>query len=214
MDFSYLRTENGTPRLVTPRAALDEINAGMMDKAVKRTIREMSAARGAAHIKYRDGRTVHLRPLAPEELARHLADLTHLRTENGIPALVSTTEAQAEFREAMLDRVTVRAHVRKIEGNEGGYDITYTDDRHVTLRPATPEETGQPAAPAMEYRTLKGAKIGDTLTLWTRGGKKGPDGSKITVTIAGASGGWYVTSVERPTPWFLGGTASKYWIVG
>lgn len=70
MDTTHTRTVNGgTPELITARAALDEINAGMMDKAVKRTIRQMSAVRGEADIEYRDGRKVVIRHATPEQIA-------------------------------------------------------------------------------------------------------------------------------------------------
>jgi hypothetical protein len=68
MDLTHIRTENGTPELITTRAALDEINAGMM-RPTKRLVREMSAARSSANIKYRDGRKVDIRPATPEEIA-------------------------------------------------------------------------------------------------------------------------------------------------
>jgi hypothetical protein len=67
--LTHIRTENGVPALITQRAALDEVNAGQLDKAVKRTIRQMSAARGRANIEYRDGRKVDIRPATPEEIA-------------------------------------------------------------------------------------------------------------------------------------------------
>lgn len=57
------------------------------------------------------------------------------RTEDGTTTCVSAQEALGEGRAAMLDRVTVRAHVAKISRDSGGYDITYKDGRHVVLSP-------------------------------------------------------------------------------
>lgn len=61
------------------------------------------------------------------------------RTEDGSTARVTEEEALVEGRAAMLDRVTVREFVRKISHDSGGYDITYTDGRHVVLRPVDVE---------------------------------------------------------------------------
>lgn len=67
MNLTHIRTENGTPALITARAALDEINAGMMGPT-KKLVRQMSAVRDSANIEYRDGRKVDIRPATPEEL--------------------------------------------------------------------------------------------------------------------------------------------------
>jgi hypothetical protein len=77
------------------------------------------------------------------------------RTEDGVTTRVPAKQAMDEGREAILDRVTVRAHVRKIDrkavrkapGDSERYfqyDITYTDDRRVVLVPL--RTTGTPAA--------------------------------------------------------------------
>ncbi|MFF4902608.1 hypothetical protein [Streptomyces sp. NPDC001068] len=68
------------------------------------------------------------------------------RTEDGITACVTEAKGLAEGRAAMLDRVTLREHVRMISEEAGAYDITYKDDRHVILIPvdAVPEPTGEP----------------------------------------------------------------------
>jgi hypothetical protein len=68
MDLTHIRSENGRTTLVTTRAALDEINAGMMGPT-KRLVRQMSAARSSANIEYRDGRKVDIRPATDEEIA-------------------------------------------------------------------------------------------------------------------------------------------------
>lgn len=57
------------------------------------------------------------------------------RTEDGVTTRVTAEEALSEGRAAMTDRVTIRAHVRKISHDSGRYDITYKDGRHVTLTP-------------------------------------------------------------------------------
>lgn len=74
------------------------------------------------------------------------------RTEDGITTCVAEEEALAEGRAAMLDRVTLREHVRKISQESGGYDITYKDGRHVVLIPVdgVPEPTGEPVGAAVE----------------------------------------------------------------
>lgn len=82
-NLTHTRTVNGgTPELITTRAALDEINAGVMDRAVKRTIRSMSAARSSANIEYRDGRKVVIRPATAEEIAAY-AEARQKTTANG-----------------------------------------------------------------------------------------------------------------------------------
>jgi len=78
---THVRTENGTTQLITTRQALDEINAGMM-APTKKLVREMSASRSTAHIEYRDGRKVTIRPATTEEIA----------------ALTTTTETTADGR--------------------------------------------------------------------------------------------------------------------
>lgn len=73
-DLTHIRTVNGgTPELITAKAAIDEINAGMLDKAVRRTIRQMSAARGQADIEYRSGTKVSIRRATPEQVVQAAA---------------------------------------------------------------------------------------------------------------------------------------------
>lgn len=103
MTLTHIRTVNGgAPELITTRAALDEINAGMMDKDVKRTIRQMSAVRGEADIEYRDGRKVRIRVATPEEIAEHTlpkleatADGRKIITVNGKRYIISDNVRQA-----------------------------------------------------------------------------------------------------------------------
>jgi hypothetical protein len=192
MDLTHIRTENGTTTLITTRAALDEINAGQMDPAVRRTIREMSyGPRSGAIINYRDGRDVRIRRATPEEIAEHT---TPAKFQPGQHIVVGNGTVQTVVK--MADRIGNEPQRVEVEGG-----LQWLAD---DCEPA-------PAAP--EYRTLKGAKVGDVITLWTRGGNKGPAGDLITVTIAGTSGGWRVTSPDSDRPWFLGGTGSKYWVV-
>ncbi|RZU28230.1 hypothetical protein EV284_6396 [Streptomyces sp. BK022] len=62
----HVRIVNDGPTEVIPtREALDEITAAMMQPQVKRTVKRMSASKSTAHIVYRDGRTVYLRPATP-----------------------------------------------------------------------------------------------------------------------------------------------------
>ncbi|MFE9437055.1 hypothetical protein [Streptomyces sp. NPDC006640] len=102
------------------------------------------------------------------------------RTENGITACVTQAKGLAEGRAAMLDRVTLREHVRMISEESGAYDITYKDDRRVVLIPvdATPQPTEEPVgaddedgeddSPACEghngedYDLLRDVGIGET----------------------------------------------------
>ena len=88
--------------------------------------------------------------VAAELAARAAAPLTpgqdrqmYERTENGNTTRVTAEEALKEGKAAMLDRVTIRAHVRKVSGDSGRYDITYKDGRRVVLRPVDgrPEPT-------------------------------------------------------------------------
>ncbi|MFJ4880123.1 hypothetical protein ACIP93_33615 [Streptomyces sp. NPDC088745] len=65
-DRQHVRIVNDGPTEIIPtRQALDEINAAMMQPEVKRTVKRMSASKSTAHIVYRDGRTVYLRPATP-----------------------------------------------------------------------------------------------------------------------------------------------------
>ncbi|MFF4756355.1 hypothetical protein ACWD5R_39575 [Streptomyces sp. NPDC002514] len=57
------------------------------------------------------------------------------RTEDGTTTRVTAEEALNEGHAAMTDRVTIRAHVRKISEKSGHYDITYKDGRRVVLAP-------------------------------------------------------------------------------
>ncbi|MFD5856124.1 hypothetical protein [Streptomyces chartreusis] len=65
----HVRIVNDGPTEIIPtRQALDEINAAMMQPEVKRTVKRMSASQSTAHIVYRDGRTVYLRPATPGDV--------------------------------------------------------------------------------------------------------------------------------------------------
>ncbi|MFJ2780246.1 hypothetical protein [Kitasatospora sp. NPDC087315] len=189
MDLTHTRIENGTTTLITTRAALDEINAGQMDKAVKRTIRSMAAARSSADIEYRDGRKVRIRPATVEEIAEHT---TPAKFQPGQRIVVGNGTVQTVVKVA--DRIGSEPQRVEVEGS-----LQWLAD---DCEPA----------PALEYRTLKGAKVGDVITLWQRGDKKGPVGEPITITITGTRSGWdarYPSGREG----FLGGTGSKYWVV-
>ncbi|MET8608925.1 hypothetical protein ABZV92_35875 [Streptomyces rubiginosohelvolus] len=61
-------TNDGPAEIIPTREALDEINAAMMQPEVKRTVKRMSASQSTAHIVYRDGRTVYLRPATPGDV--------------------------------------------------------------------------------------------------------------------------------------------------
>ncbi|MGW2109922.1 hypothetical protein [Streptomyces sp. NPDC001948] len=62
----HVRIVNDGPSVLIPtREALAEINAAMMQPLVKRTVKRMSVSKSTAHIVYRDGRTVYLRPATP-----------------------------------------------------------------------------------------------------------------------------------------------------
>lgn len=64
----HVRIVNDGPTEIIPtRDALNEINAAMMQPLVKRTVKRMSASKSTAHIVYRDGRTVYLRPATPDD---------------------------------------------------------------------------------------------------------------------------------------------------
>lgn len=146
-------------------------------------------------------------------------ELTHIRTENGTATLITTRAALDEINAGTMG--PTKKLVREMSAARSSADILYRDGRKVHIRPATPEQIAEHTAPATPgvapepvYRTLKGAKVGDVITLWTRGGNKGPAGDLITVTIDRIGGGWYVTTPDRERRWFLGGAGSKYWVVG
>ncbi|MFF8696314.1 hypothetical protein ACF08W_29285 [Streptomyces sp. NPDC015144] len=61
-------TNDGPAEVIPTREAQDEINAAQMQPEVKRTVKRMSASQSTAHIVYRDGRTVYLRPATPGDV--------------------------------------------------------------------------------------------------------------------------------------------------
>lgn len=205
MDLTHIRTENDITTLVTARAALNEINAGMMGDT-KRLVRQMSAARSSANIEYRDGRKVQIRPATAEEIAEHTrpqnTSAITLAEELGIPT-GAIIDAASDLAIEWKDRGH-RAVFRSLVTADA--DLSAEAARELRLRLAKAE-------PAREYRTLKGAKVGDTITLWQRGNSKGPIGEPTTVTIAEIRGGWYVNRADGNGQCFLGGTGSKYWVI-
>lgn len=92
-------------------------------------------------------------PTAAEDLnSKESAVPMYERTEDGITNCVTEEQGLTEGRAAMLDRVTLREHVRKISVNSGAYDITYKDGRHVVLIPVevAPEPVEEPVGAAVE----------------------------------------------------------------
>lgn len=67
-----------------------------------------------------------------------MTSTTHyVRTENGAPTLVTAEEGLAEGRAAYLDRIGAREFVMVFApAKKGCFDITYKDERRITLRPA------------------------------------------------------------------------------
>ncbi|MFF6794294.1 hypothetical protein ACFY9C_35090 [Streptomyces filamentosus] len=89
-----------------------------------------------------------------------MSDL-YWRIVDGVVTEVSAEEALAEGRAAMLDRVTTRDRVRKIEHDSDRYDITYTDGRHVVLTPADTEPDCE-GHTAEDADLLSGEDLGTT----------------------------------------------------
>lgn len=150
MELTHIRTENGHATLITTRAALDEINAGMLDKAVKRTIRQMSAARSSANIEYRDGRKVIIRPATPEEIAAALVvdtaeHVIELSEDGGDTwrqaaghAYQDRAEADAAAVRLAADKRNRRMIFRVVEVR---LTVTAAGKTAATRKPAAPETT-------------------------------------------------------------------------
>lgn len=144
MDTTHTRTVNGgTPELITTRAALDEINAGMMDKAVKRTIRQMSAARGEADIEYRDGRKVSIRHATPEEIAGPDVSGRELANEIGV-SFDDVMDAAADLASEWLSRGH-RAVFRATVGNDATISTAAADEIRKRVKPEATSAYGWPA---------------------------------------------------------------------
>ncbi|MFF4902335.1 hypothetical protein [Streptomyces sp. NPDC001068] len=94
VERKHVRTENGTTEIIPTRQALDEINAAMMQPLVKRTVKRMSASKSTAHIVYRDGRTVYLRPATPGDLFPALERPTDAELTGDIDAELSAYYAE------------------------------------------------------------------------------------------------------------------------
>lgn len=109
---THVRIVNGgTPQLIPTREALDEMNAATIGN-LRKDVRQMYANGGRAHIEYRDGRTVDLRPATEADLPAPEAKATNLRTHTGtvhapgryskrlrtnIPACCASESAVARF---------------------------------------------------------------------------------------------------------------------
>lgn len=65
-------------------------------------------------------------------------DRTHLRTENGLPALVTRQQAVDEVDSA--SNGPLRKDVLQMSTSRHGATLHYRDGRTVDIRPATPEE--------------------------------------------------------------------------
>lgn len=76
-------------------------------------------------------------------------DLTHIRTENGVSALITWQAACTEIEAGMgfPDRATKRA-VRCLSAAGQSANIEYRDGRKVSIRPATPEEIAELTTPS------------------------------------------------------------------
>lgn len=137
MELTHIRTENGTTTLITTRAALDEINAGMMDKAIKRTIRQMSASGSSANIEYRDGRLVDIRPATPEELAAQDVDVSarELADEIGV-SYDDVMDAASDLASEWLTRGH-RAVFRSAVGNSATISTEAADEIRKRVKPET-----------------------------------------------------------------------------
>ncbi|OKI19262.1 hypothetical protein [Streptomyces sp. CB03911] len=63
----------------------------------------------------------------------------HVRTENGVPALLTTKEALAEVNLVMMDKAAKRS-TRTVSARGSSANIEYRDGRKVDIRPATAED--------------------------------------------------------------------------
>lgn len=83
---THVRIVNGgTQQLIPTREALDEMNAATIGN-LRKEVRQMYANGDRAHIEYRDGRTVDLRPATEADLPSAEpanAKPTNLRTHTG-----------------------------------------------------------------------------------------------------------------------------------
>lgn len=66
--MKFARIFNGTTEIVPAKDALNEINKLMMLRSLPRNIIDISAGRGDAHIRYRNGDTLTVRPATEQEI--------------------------------------------------------------------------------------------------------------------------------------------------
>jgi hypothetical protein len=196
MDLTHVRTEDGRTTLITTRAALDEINAGMM-APTKRDVRQMSAVGSSANIEYRDGRKVDIRP-ATVEAVRAMADAAATR-------VTADPDATDPAWNRALDELTAALEYLAVA------DPLYAEALTQAQNQATAMATAPDAAPVPQWRTLKGCKSGDEVTRWEGNRKSGPTGEPTKIVVRMANGLWYAT-FPSGAEHFIGGSASKHWV--
>jgi hypothetical protein len=137
VNLTHIRTENGTPTLITARAALDEIETVM---AADDDDTEMYGSGSTYNITYPDGRQVNIRPATPEQVA----ELTtvgepHIRIAGDGPAQAITfLDAITEINAALGGSLRNAVHDVEVRGTNA--TIPYIDGVTVNIRPATPAE--------------------------------------------------------------------------
>lgn len=150
---AWLRAMAAPERMALAAAIADRRTLGLMALVLQDTAYEETRARTHA-------KAAELLGVRPKRLAELIAEYNkrterkgpamiefYERTEGGVTTIVTVAEAMEEGRAAMLDRVTDRAKVQKIDrkrvprppaaqaGQLYSYAITYKDDRDVTLNP-------------------------------------------------------------------------------
>lgn len=154
----YVRiTDRGAPEPITRREALAEGSAAMTDRvtvrAHVRTVTRENTPEGTRYeITYKDDRHVILAPAGPKDAGTP----THIRTENGAPALITTRAALDEINAGMMG--PTKKLVRQMSAKGSSANLEYFDGRRVDIRPATPEEiaAAQPVeeAPSASYTVV------------------------------------------------------------
>lgn len=107
----------------------------------------------------------------------------HVRTENGVPALLPSKEALAEVDLVMMDKAAKRS-TKAVSAARSAANIEYRDGRKVAIRPATPEDIT-----ALTPLTVTPAEVAKNVRI-----PRAPEGSRI---VAAKGKQYVVTTVLR-----------------
>jgi hypothetical protein len=139
VNLTHIRTENGTPTLITTRAALDEIETVM---AADDDDTEMYGSGSTYNITYPDGRQVNIRPATPDEIAGPDVSARELAAEIGA-TFDDVLDAAADLASEWLDRGH-RAVFRTTVGNDATISTAAANELRNRVKPQTTVH-GRPA---------------------------------------------------------------------